>query len=143
MKNMTFFLLFLLLPVLAAAQTYTVEGIEIEGNRRVEQTAILSVVDAAPGQVSMETIDRDIRAIFRMGRFEDVAADIEQRNGRTTLIYRVDEYPLVRRVTFSGNKEISEETGLAQGAVGTTLARARKRLVDAFETMERDHAARS
>lgn len=40
-------------------------------------------------------------------------------------------------------KEISEETGLAQGAVGTTLARARKRLVDAFESMEKDHAARS
>jgi RNA polymerase sigma factor (sigma-70 family) len=38
--------------------------------------------------------------------------------------------------------EISEETGLAPGAVGTTLARARRRLVDAFEAMEKDHAAR-
>lgn len=40
-------------------------------------------------------------------------------------------------------KEISKETGLAVGAVGTTLARARKRLVVAFDSMEKDHAARS
>ncbi|MGD2070876.1 MAG: sigma-70 family RNA polymerase sigma factor [Gemmatimonadota bacterium] len=39
--------------------------------------------------------------------------------------------------------EISETTGLAVGAIGTTLARARKRLVAAFETIEGDHAARS
>lgn len=40
--------------------------------------------------------------------------------------------------------EIAEQTGLAIGAMGTTLARARKRLVAAFETLEKDdHVARS
>ncbi len=39
-------------------------------------------------------------------------------------------------------QEIAEATGLSPGAVGTTLARARKRLVTAHEEMERDHAAR-
>jgi RNA polymerase sigma factor (sigma-70 family) len=39
--------------------------------------------------------------------------------------------------------EIAEQTGLAVGAVGTTLARARKRLVNAFETLGKDdHVAR-
>lgn len=38
--------------------------------------------------------------------------------------------------------EIAAESGLAVGAVGTSLARARKRLVTAFESMERDDAAR-
>ncbi|MEK9502481.1 RNA polymerase sigma factor [Gaopeijia maritima] len=37
--------------------------------------------------------------------------------------------------------EIAERAGLAPGAVGTTLARARKRLVAAFESEEGDHAA--
>lgn len=36
--------------------------------------------------------------------------------------------------------EIAERTGLAPGAIGTTLARARKRLVAAFGNEERDHA---
>jgi RNA polymerase sigma-70 factor, ECF subfamily len=37
--------------------------------------------------------------------------------------------------------EIAEQTGLAVGAVGTTLARARKRLVDAHAELETKHAA--
>jgi len=41
--------------------------------------------------------------------------------------------------------EIAEQTGLAVGAIGTTLARARKRLLEAYDRMdfERDHAAHS
>lgn len=38
-------------------------------------------------------------------------------------------------------REIAQRTGLAPSAVGTTLARARKRLVAAYEIEERDHAA--
>lgn len=38
--------------------------------------------------------------------------------------------------------EIAAETGLAPGAVGTTLARARKRLVEMYERTARDHVAR-
>lgn len=41
--------------------------------------------------------------------------------------------------------EIAEQTGLAVGAVGTTLARARKRLVDAYDRQhsQQSHAAHS
>lgn len=41
--------------------------------------------------------------------------------------------------------EIAEQTGLAVGAIGTTLARARKRLLDAYDRMDvgNKHAARS
>jgi RNA polymerase sigma-70 factor, ECF subfamily len=38
--------------------------------------------------------------------------------------------------------EIAERTGLAVGAVGTTLCRARKRLVEAHASLEERHAAR-
>jgi DNA-directed RNA polymerase specialized sigma24 family protein len=39
--------------------------------------------------------------------------------------------------------EIAAQTGLATGAIGTTLARARKRLVEAYETgSEDEHVAR-
>ncbi|MFQ5678164.1 MAG: RNA polymerase sigma factor [Gemmatimonadota bacterium] len=41
-------------------------------------------------------------------------------------------------------REIARQTGLAVGAIGTTLARARRRLVEAYESAEdeRDHVAR-
>lgn len=38
--------------------------------------------------------------------------------------------------------EIASETGLSAGAVGTTLARARRRLVDAHTELEKRHVAR-
>ena len=38
--------------------------------------------------------------------------------------------------------EIAAQTGLAVGAIGTTLARARRRLVEAHEAREAAHAAR-
>jgi RNA polymerase sigma-70 factor (ECF subfamily) len=38
--------------------------------------------------------------------------------------------------------EIAAQTGLARGAIGTTLARARRRLVETYEESERRHVAR-
>jgi RNA polymerase sigma-70 factor (ECF subfamily) len=38
--------------------------------------------------------------------------------------------------------EIARETGLSPGAIGTTLAHARRRLVEAFEALEDRHVAR-
>ncbi|MGH7477352.1 MAG: RNA polymerase sigma factor [Longimicrobiales bacterium] len=38
--------------------------------------------------------------------------------------------------------QIAEHTGLAVGAVGTTLARARRRLVEAYHSIEGEHVAR-
>jgi RNA polymerase sigma factor (sigma-70 family) len=40
-------------------------------------------------------------------------------------------------------REIAEVTELAAGAIGTTLARARRRLVEAHGEMEKEHAARN
>ncbi len=63
-----------------------------------------------PGEaVSAEEIDRDLQAIFRLGRFRDVAAEIEERSGKNVLVYKVEERPLVRKIEFADNKELSEE----------------------------------
>jgi RNA polymerase sigma-70 factor (ECF subfamily) len=39
-------------------------------------------------------------------------------------------------------EEIAEQSGLSKGAIGTTLARARKRLVEAHQRLEGGYAAR-
>jgi RNA polymerase sigma factor (sigma-70 family) len=49
---------------------------------------------------------------------------------------------LLLRNAGLGYPEIAERTGLAVGAVGTTLCRARKRLVEAHASLEETHAAR-
>jgi RNA polymerase sigma-70 factor (ECF subfamily) len=53
-----------------------------------------------------------------------------------------DREVLLLRDAGLGYPEIAERTGLAPGAVGTTLCRARKRLVEAHASLEETHAAR-
>jgi RNA polymerase sigma-70 factor (ECF subfamily) len=53
-----------------------------------------------------------------------------------------DREVLLLRNAGLGYPEIAQRTGLAVGAVGTTLCRARKRLVEAHASLEDSHAAR-
>jgi RNA polymerase sigma-70 factor (ECF subfamily) len=53
-----------------------------------------------------------------------------------------DREVLLLRDAGLGYPEIAARTGLAVGAVGTTLSRARKRLVEAHASLEEVHAAR-
>ncbi|WP_027714475.1 outer membrane protein assembly factor BamA [Desulfuromonas sp. TF] len=99
-----------LLPGISMAQEYAIGEVVIEGNRRVERSAIRSVISIEAGQtVSDEDIDRDIRAIYKLGRFEDVSAEFEKSDGAGTLIFRLTEYPLIRNIEYSGNDELSTE----------------------------------
>ncbi|HEY7746447.1 MAG TPA: outer membrane protein assembly factor BamA, partial [Desulfuromonadales bacterium] len=107
--------LLVLLPGIAPAQAIQVGEVAIEGNRRVELSAVRSVLSVNAGrEVTAEEIDRDIRAIYKLGRFADVSAEIEERGGVKVLVYRLTERPLVRAVKYAGNKEFSTErlTGL-------------------------------
>jgi len=65
------------------------------------------------------------------------------RTALATLADRDREALLLKAEGFN-YQEIADTLGLAKGAVGTTLARARRRLVEAYRKTEegRDHAAR-
>ena len=80
---------------------------------------------------------------------DDPAADL-QRQERWEMVRRAldhlgerDREVLLLWDAGWDYREIAEETGLAAGAIGTTLARARRRLVEAHEQEERSNVARS
>ena len=91
-------------------------------------------------------------ALIQGGMEEAAPADIESEMIRTERGERVrvaleslterDREVLLLWDGGMSYTEIAAETGLAPGAVGTTLARARKRLVDLYEKTEKDHVAR-
>jgi RNA polymerase sigma factor (sigma-70 family) len=70
----------------------------------------------------------------RLARVEQALGTLTARDREVLLLWDAGlSYP-----------EIADQTGLAVGAVGTTLARARRRLVAAYDLQERrDHAAHS
>lgn len=110
-KRAVFFVLLLLWAVpLWAANEYQVADIEVRGNQRVKADSILNVISLHKGQtVTPPQIDEAIQAIYKLGRFSDVAALVETRNGAQILVFQVAERPLVRNVRFEGNDEIGAE----------------------------------
>jgi outer membrane protein insertion porin family len=101
----------LLLPVgTMAEESRRIDRIIITGNRRVEEEAIRVQVRSQVGtRFNEETVDSDIRAIYRMGFFDNVEADFTQQNGKWVLTYQVTERPLIREVHIEGNKKLSKE----------------------------------
>jgi RNA polymerase sigma-70 factor (ECF subfamily) len=90
-------------------------------------------------KAEQESEPRPPDALLRLEREERAA---RARRALESLTDRDREVLLLWDAGLS-YREIAGRTGLSTGAIGTTLARARKRLVDAYEeTREADDAAR-
>lgn len=84
--------------------------IRIQGNLRIESSAILNVIKIHAGDtLDGAKTDADIRAIYKLGHFQDVQALKEETDKGVVLVYSVQEKAIVRGVTFEGNKEIKTE----------------------------------
>ena len=82
--------------------------LQIEGNRRIESAAILKAVKLKEGGTLFpEKVDEDVRAIYKMGYFEDVRGEIDRSDRGVILTYRVVEKPVLHEIKIEGNKEIA------------------------------------
>ena len=79
--------------------------------------------DPSPMSAPLPTPDAEVEHSEKMTKVHDALSTLTPRDQEVLLLWDAGlSYP-----------EIAERTGLAVGAVGTTLARARKRLVDAYD----------
>ncbi|ABB32582.1 outer membrane protein assembly complex, YaeT protein [Geobacter metallireducens RCH3] len=101
--------------VVLAAQGAFAEGekisdVQVRGNRRIDAAAILNAVTLKAGDLFyVEKVDADIRAIYRLGQFQDVKADTEKSDGGVVLVYTVVEKPIIREIKIDGAKQISTD----------------------------------
>jgi len=104
-----------------------VNKIEVRGLKRIEEGAIRSKISQKSGEpVSQEKTSEDIKAIFKMGYFEDVKIELETFEGGVRLIYQVREKPTIIRVEFQGNKELEdsklkEKITITPGSIADTV----------------------
>ena len=95
-----------------------IDSVQVAGNRRVESEAVLAVVESKKGEsLDDDTLDRDLRAIFSMGYFTDVAVQTQEGPSGAIVIFNVTEKPSIGSITFRGNKKIktddlSKEAGI-------------------------------
>lgn len=89
-----------------AAHADEVKKVTIEGNERVEDTAVLSYINISSGdEYDPRQSSRIIKNLYNTGLFNNV--EIAFTNGE--LVVEVEENPLVNKVAFEGNDEVVDE----------------------------------
>jgi outer membrane protein insertion porin family len=92
----------------ARAEGEKIIEVRIKGNQRIESAAILNVVSIKAGDtLNEDKTDADIRAIYKLGQFQDIQVATEETDKGTALVYTVLEKPVIRDIKFEGNKELS------------------------------------
>ncbi len=82
----------------------------ITGNKRVDEEAVKTKIKSKAGEVfSRDDLRDDIKAVYDMGFFEDVMADIRDTDKGMELTFIVKERPVIKKVVINGNKEIKDE----------------------------------
>jgi outer membrane protein insertion porin family len=84
--------------------------IRVEGNRRIGKDAVLLRAKSRTGDdYSPYRLRKDIRAIDKMGYFEDVRLLVEDAKGGKVVTFLVEEKPSIREVVITGNNKISTD----------------------------------
>ncbi len=84
-----------------------VNEIRVQGNLRIEEDAIRLGIQSQEGvPFDGEVVARDVKAIFRMGFFDDVTVEFSPEG---VLTYSVEEKPYIKQVEILGNIVMSTE----------------------------------
>ena len=85
----------------------TLKEVKITGNSRVEDDGIrLHLKSRAGDPFNSNTVEQDVKAIYRMGFFDDVQAELSPDG---VLTYAVKEKPYVRELKIQGASQVSRE----------------------------------
>jgi len=99
---------FILLASIASGET--IADLEVEGNRRVDASLIMSVSQLGKGDfVTQDLFSTAIKRVYALGLFKDVSVDTQTVAGNLVVKIRVDENPVLDELSFEGNREIKEK----------------------------------
>ncbi|MCK5724619.1 MAG: outer membrane protein assembly factor BamA, partial [Gammaproteobacteria bacterium] len=87
-----------------------VESVDVSGNQRIEKEAILAAIRTTKGdRLDYERLDKDLRAVYKMGFFKDVKIETEEGPTGMTVTLHVTEKPSIGKIVIQGNKKVKEE----------------------------------
>ena len=81
-----------------------------EGNKRIDSGAILRKIRTKAGDAyDPAQLREDLKAIYKMGYFDDVQIDVIEGDQGKQIIFRVIEKPAISSITFSGLDELKKD----------------------------------
>lgn len=99
----------------AAAQSFTFNSVQVEGNQRIQTATIVNYTGIARGKaVTAGELNDAYQRVLDSGVFETVEFDPRG----STLVITVSEFPTINIINFEGNRRIDDEAlgGLIQSA---------------------------
>lgn len=87
-----------------------VADVQVRGNRRIETNAIRARIITQPGDsYSPARVAADVREVYSLGFFRNVRVISEESIDGRLLIFEVEESPVVRQVSITGNESLETE----------------------------------
>ncbi len=79
-----------------------VKAIDVEGNKAISITAILSKIKTRVGQIYLESvISDDVKRLYNTGYFSHVRIDRQEHEGGFKVIFYLEEKPVIEKISFS------------------------------------------
>lgn len=129
---------FLLLPLslsVVAQDKVQLREVKIQGSLRVEEDGIRLHVKSRAGEFfNPVLVDQDVKAIYRMGFFDDVKAELSPDG---VLTFLVKEKPYIREVKILGNSELSREKVEAALGVNPRTILDRDRVLEGIDKVKK------
>jgi len=136
MKRLCLLLIVLLFAGQAAAESFRIGDIRVEGLQRISEGNVFSFMAVEVGDTLTPALSRStIRDLYRTGFFNDIALSREN----DTLVITVEERPAIASITISGNRQLKTDDlmpalagiGIAEGEIFDQLSldRVRQELV--------------
>ena len=91
----------------AMAQDFSFSRIDVDGNKRIETSTIITYSGLATDQVfGADDLNRAYQNILASGLFESV--EVVPNGNR--LVIKVNEFPTVNKIAFEGNRRVNDNT---------------------------------
>ncbi len=100
-----------------------VKQLDIKGSRKIDEATVRFRLKTKVGEpFSLEKTREDVKSLYRLGFFDDVAVDAEVFEGGLKVTFILTEKPTIREVKIRGNKQIAidkikEKLALTEGGV--------------------------
>ena len=93
-----------------AQENIQVTSVGVVGNEHIATEYILNVVDTKPGSIlSRDMIQADVEAIYNQGFFSFADFDLRPEGGGVSVMFTVQENPVIESINFTGNTMYSTE----------------------------------
>lgn len=89
---------------------FKVDEVRVEGLRKVEREAVMEKIKIRPDMIlDNYLLKKDIEKIYSLRYFDSVEAHHEVEEGKNILIFRMQERPIIEKISIEGNEDISDD----------------------------------